>query len=366
MTATPPFRAEHIGSLLRPPALLAARQAAAEGRLPAEALRAEEDACIREAVRLQEDVGLQAITDGEYRRGIYFGHFPAAVSGFTEMDAELDFRGAGGDTLRYRTPVVTGRLVRHRGIATDELRFVRELTRRTPKVTLPSPCSQHFFRWRPGVSDRAYPDLDEFFADVAAIYRAELRDLAGLGATYVQLDDVSLPLLCDPRHREGFTAKGYDPARMVDRYVSLVNAALDGRPAGLTVGLHLCRGNNQGKWLGEGDYGYVAASGFAQLGVDAFFLEYDSPRAGGFEALRHVPPGRWVVLGLVSTKGPEIEDPDDLARRIDAAARFVPLERLALSPQCGFASTAPGNPLTGADQRRKLELVVEVARRVWT
>lgn len=361
----PPFRAEHIGSLLRPPELLAARQAAEEGRLSAEVLRAEEDAHIREAVRLQEAVGLEVITDGEYRRGIYFGHFSEAVSGFTEMDAEMSFRGAGGEALRYRAAVVTGRLVRHRGIATGEFRYVRQLTRRTPKVTLPSPSSQHFLRWRPGVSDRAYPDLDEFFADVAKIYQAELADLAALGATYVQLDDVPLGLLCDLRHRERFAAKGYDPAQMLDRYVALVNAALAGRPPGLTVGIHVCRGNNQGKWLGEGAYDYVAARAFGALGVDAFFLEYDSPRAGGFEPLRHVAAGQWVVLGLVSTKTPVLEDPDDLRRRIDRAARLVPLERLALSPQCGFASTAPGNPLTPAEQRRKLELVVDVAWRVW-
>jgi 5-methyltetrahydropteroyltriglutamate--homocysteine methyltransferase len=365
VTAPPPFRAEHIGSLLRPPALLAARRAAEEGRLAAEALRAEEDRAIRDAVRLQEDVGLQAITDGEYRRGIYFGHFPAAVSGFTETEAEMSFRGPGGEALRYRASVVTGRLVRHRGIATDEFRFVRGLTRRTPKVTLPSPVSQHFLRWRPGVSDRAYPDLDEFFADVAAIYRAELADLAALGASYVQLDDVSLALLCDPRHRDGFAAKGYDPAVMLDRYVALVNGSLADRPDGLTVGVHLCRGNNQGKWLGEGDYEYVAARAFGALAVDAYFLEYDSARAGGFEPLRHVPPRRVVVLGLVSTKTPELEPADELSRRLDAAARVVPLDRLALSPQCGFASTAPGNPLTPDEQRRKLELVVGVARRVW-
>ena len=305
----PPFRAEHIGSLLRPPALLAARQAAAEGRLSADALRADEDAHIREAVRLQEDVGLEVVTDGEYRRGIYFGHFGAAVSGFTEMDAEMSFRGAGGEPLRYRAAVVTGRLVRHRGIATDEFRFVRSLTRRTPKVTLPSPSSQHYLRWRPGVSDRAYPDLDEFFADVAAIYQAELAELAALGATYVQLDDVPLGLLCDPQHRAAFAAKGYDPAGMLDRYIALVNAALAGRPPGLSVGVHVCRGNNQGKWLGEGAYDYVAAHAFARLDVDAFFLEYDSPRAGGFEPLRHVAPGRSVVLGLVSTKTPVLETP---------------------------------------------------------
>jgi 5-methyltetrahydropteroyltriglutamate--homocysteine methyltransferase len=365
VTAGPPFRAEHIGSLLRPPALLAARRAAEEGRLTAEALRAEEDGCIREAVRLQEDVGLQPITDGEYRRGIFFGHFTAAVSGFTETEAEMSFRGAAGETLRYRGAVVTGRLVRRRGIATDDFRFVQALTRQTPKVTLPSPISQHFLRWQPGVSDRAYPDLDEFFSDVTAIYRAELRDLAALGARYVQLDDVSLALLCDPRHRAGFAAKGYDPAVMLDRYVALVNASLADRPAGLTVGVHLCRGNNQGKWLGEGDYEYVAARAFGALAVDAYFLEYDSARAGGFEPLRHVPRTSAVVLGLVSTKTPELEPVDELRRRIDAAARLVPLERLALSPQCGFASTAPGNPLTPDEQRRKLELVVDVARRVW-
>jgi 5-methyltetrahydropteroyltriglutamate--homocysteine methyltransferase len=208
MAPPPPFRAEHIGSLLRPPALLAARRAADADRLSADDLRAVEDTHIRDAIRLQEDVGLAVVTDGEYRRGIYFGHFGAAVQGFTEMDAEMSFRDAGGEPLRYRAAVVTGRLVRHRGIATDEFRFVRALTRRTPKVTLPSPSSQHFLRWRPGVSDRAYPDLDAFFADVAAIYRAELAELAAFGATYVQLDDVPLGLLCDPQHRAAFAAKG--------------------------------------------------------------------------------------------------------------------------------------------------------------
>jgi 5-methyltetrahydropteroyltriglutamate--homocysteine methyltransferase len=363
--SSPPPRAEHIGSLLRPPALLAARQASAGGRLSAEALRAEEDAHIRDAVRLQEDVGLDVVTDGEYRRGIFFGHFGAAVSGFTEMDAEMTFRGDGGEPLRYRAAVVTGRLARQRGIATDEFRFVRMLTRRTPKVTLPSPSSQHYLRWRQGVSDRAYPDLDAFFADLTTIYRAELADLAALGATYVQLDDVPLGLLCDPHHRDAFAAKGYDPAGMLDRYVTLVNDALAGRAPGLVVGVHVCRGNNQGKWLGEGAYDYVATRAFPRLAVDALLLEYDSPRAGGFEPLRHVPPGRMVVLGLISTKTPALEAPDDLRRRIDEAARLVPLERLALSPQCGFASTAPGNPLTPDEQRRKLELVVDVARRVW-
>ena len=239
-----PFRAEHIGSLLRPPALLAARRDFDEGRLAADALRATEDRFIRDAVALQERVGLEVITDGEYRRIIYFGHFPAAVSGFTEMDAEMVFQDAQGGTLRYRTPVVTGKLRRQRGIATAEFDFVRGLTTRTPKATLPSPCSQHAFRWREGITERAYPDVDEFFADVARIYREELADLAGRGATYVQLDDVAFPLLCDATFREGFRRRGFNPDTMVGRYVTLVNDALRDRPQGMTIGIHHLSGNH--------------------------------------------------------------------------------------------------------------------------
>jgi 5-methyltetrahydropteroyltriglutamate--homocysteine methyltransferase len=365
MPHDPPFRAEHIGSLLRPPQLLAARRAFDARTLAAEELRRVEDRWIAEAVRLQERVGLQSITDGEYRRIIYFGHFPAAVSGFTEMEAELAFEDEHGRKMTYTTPVVTGRLRRVRGIATDEFSFVRGLTARTVKVTLPSPGSQHFFRWRDGVSERAYPDLDEFFADVARIYQEELAALGRLGATYVQLDDVAFPLLCDPRHREGARRRGWDPDALVGRYIGLVNAALRGRPAGLTVGMHLCRGNNQGKWMGDGGYDFVAERIFNGLDLDVFFLEYDSPRAGSFEPLRHMPRDRRVVLGLVSSKTPALESPRELARRIEEAARHVDLDRLALSPQCGFASTAPGNPLTPADQEAKLRRVVEVARSVW-
>jgi 5-methyltetrahydropteroyltriglutamate--homocysteine methyltransferase len=233
------------------------------------------------------------------------------------------------------------------------------------KVTLPSPCSQHFFRWREGVSDKAYPDLDEFFADVARVYREELAELGRLGVTYVQLDDVSLPLLCDPKHRESFRRRGYDPDAMVSRYIAVVNDALGAKLPGITVGMHLCRGNNQGKWLGEGGYECLAEQIFTGLDLDVFLLEYDSPRAGSFEPLRHMPREPRVVLGLVSSKTPALESPAELARRLDEASRFVALDRLALSPQCGFASTAPGNPLTPADQEAKLRLVVETARNVW-
>jgi 5-methyltetrahydropteroyltriglutamate--homocysteine methyltransferase len=263
------------------------------------------------------------------------------------------------------TPVVTGRLRRLRGIATDEFTHVRSLTRRTPKVTLPSPCSQHFFRFREGVSDRVYPRLDEFLDDVAAIYREELAALGELGAAYVQLDDVSMPMLCDTSARERFRARGHDPASILESYIEVVNDSIRDRPRGMLVGIHMCRGNNQGRWLGEGGYDFVAEQVFNQLAVDAFFLEYDSPRAGSFGPLRYMPKGRRVVLGLVTTKSPALESSDDLKRRIDEAATYVPLDDLSLSPQCGFASTAPGNPLTPADQEAKLRLVCEVAAEVW-
>jgi len=354
------FRAEHIGSLLRPPELRAARST-----LSGEGLRELEDRFIDEAILGQERVGLESITDGEFRRSIYFGHFARAVDGFTEMEATSVFKDADGRELRYLTPVVTGKLVRRAGIATGELAYVRKRTKRTPKVTLPSPESQHFFRFREGASDAVYPDVDEFFEDVARVYREELAELAERGATYVQLDSVSIPLLCDPKHREAFRARGYDPDSFVSRYVDLFNDAVRARPEGITLGVHFCRGNNQGKWLGEGGYDAVAEEVFRRLDADALFLEYDSERAGGFSPLQHVSEDKHVVLGLVSTKTPVLESEDELMRRVEEASGFVPLERLALSPQCGFASTEAGNPLTPDDQWRKLDLVVETAARIW-
>ncbi|HEV7715364.1 MAG TPA: 5-methyltetrahydropteroyltriglutamate--homocysteine S-methyltransferase, partial [Steroidobacteraceae bacterium] len=355
----------HIGSLLRPPELRKARQEFDAGRLSPAELKDVEDRCIRDAVKLQEDVGLQPITDGEFRRTIYFGHFPDAVSGFTEMASALTFQDEHGKPMQYRTPVVTGRLKRHKGIATEEFKYVKSLTNRTPKVTLPSPCSQHYFRWRDGISEKAYPDVNVFIEDVAAVYREELAELASLGAKLVQLDDVSLPLLCDTTLRAGFAARGYDPDEWVGRYIEMVNQSIKDRPKGLQVSIHLCRGNNQGKWIGEGGYDYIADQMFNQLQVDFFCMEYDSPRAGSFEPLRFLPKNKAVVLGLISSKLAALENPDDLRARIDEAAKFVDLDRLALSPQCGFASTAPGNAVTTDDQRAKLKLTVDVAQKVW-
>ena len=363
--SNPPFRAEHIGSLLRPQELQDAYRKHAAGEIDDAALEAIEDRHIRDAVRLQEEVGLRCITDGEFRRTVYWGHFPKAVSGFTEMEAALQFGDGSGQQLTYTTAIVNGKLRREKGIATEEYRFVRPITYGMPKVTLPSPCSQHYFRWREGISEKAYPDLDEFYSDVARIYREELLDLSDLGAEYVQFDAVSLPLLCDPKLREQVKQRGYDPDQLVDAYIAVDNAALEDRPRGMTVGMHLCRGNNQGKWLGEGGYEHLAEKMFNKLAIDAFFLEYDTPRAGSFEPLRFMPADKVVVLGLISSKTPVLESADELRRRIDEAAAYVPLERLCLSPQCGFASNAPGNPLSFDDQRRKLELVVSVARSVW-
>ena len=362
---TLPFHADHIGSLLRPPELKAARKAFDEGRSSPAELREVEDRCIREAIKLQEDIGLKPITDGEFRRTIYFGHFPDAVSGFTEMPSALTFQDENGKPMQYRTPVVTGRLKRHKGIATDEFRFVKSLTNRIPKVTLPSPCSQHYFRWRDGISEQAYPDIELFFSDVATVYRDELAELASLGAKLVQLDDVSLPLLCDPTLRAQFAARGYDPDIWVGKYIDMVNQAINDRAPGLQVSIHLCRGNNQGKWIGEGGYDYIAERMFNELQVDFFCMEYDSPRAGSFEPLRFMPKSKSVVLGLISSKLAALENPKDLKARIDEASKHVELERLALSPQCGFASTAPGNAVTAEDQRAKLQLTVDVARDVW-
>jgi methionine synthase II (cobalamin-independent) len=361
----PPFRAEHIGSLLRPPELLAARRSHDAGDTSDEAFAEAENAAIVEAIALQEDVGLEAITDGEFRRHIYFGHFAQAVDGFTAMESALTFTDESGNVMPYVTDVVTGPLKRRRGITTGDYEFIRSHTKHTPKVTLPSPGSQHYFRFREGVSDTVYPTLEGFFDDVAGVYRQELAELAALGATYVQLDDVAFPLLCDPAQREKLKERGHDPKGLLSTYIDATNAALDGKPESLTVGMHLCRGNNQGKWLGEGGYDYVEEI-FGRLELDAYFLEYDTPRAGGFEPLRFVREPTHVVLGLVTTKTPELEQAGDLLARIDAASEYIDADRLAISPQCGFASVEQGNPIGPDDQRRKLELVVEVAEAAWS
>jgi 5-methyltetrahydropteroyltriglutamate--homocysteine methyltransferase len=363
----PPYRAEHIGSLVRPQALLDARYAAPP---PApEVLRALEDEHVAGVIRWQEGLGLQAVTDGEFRRLSWRLGFTQKVAGFATLPAigEVDVQhDASGAKRRVgNAPCAVAKLRRTGPIVADEVAFAMRHTRRTVKATLPAPSYLHYPRGAQCVAPGVYPDLAEFFADVIDIYVAELHALHAVGGRYVQIDEVAQPVLCDPEIRAAVRARGDDPDGLLELYIDLINRIVRARPPGMTVGVHMCRGNVMGKWLASGGYDWLAERSFGGIEADAFFLEYDSERAGGFAPLRHVPPGKTVVLGLVSTKTPRLESGAELERRIEEAARYVPLERLALSPQCGFASGDRGAPLTFAEQEAKLRLIVATAARVW-
>jgi 5-methyltetrahydropteroyltriglutamate--homocysteine methyltransferase len=361
----PPFRAEHIGSLLRPDALKAAFKRHREGGLDATGYGAVLAASIRHAVRQQEEVGLSSVTDGEFGRSSWFGFFFERMHGFRLEPSAFRFRDESGETYEWMTCYASGRMARRGGVTTAEYQRLRALTRRVPKMTMPSPSAFHFFRFHAPADAGVYPSMDAYWDDLVGVYRSEIADLAALGCTYVQLDEVPLAMLCDPAIREQVRRAGADPEALAGTYVEALGRILAGRPPGLTVGLHLCRGNFRSRWMAAGGYEPVAERLFHGVPVDAFFLEYDSSRAGDFAPLRLVPAGRRVVLGLVSTKTAALEPPDTLRRRIGQASRHIPLEQLALSPQCGFASVAGGNLLTEADQLAKLRLVVEVAETVW-
>jgi 5-methyltetrahydropteroyltriglutamate--homocysteine methyltransferase len=363
----PPFRADHVGSFLRPAQLLAARERFKNGEIGKAALRAVEDAAIADIVRLQQDIGLQGVTDGEFRRTYFHIDFLEQLEGVEARGGlTARFHGARGD-VDFAPPVlhVTGKVRHVQSIQVADFNFLKSATTRTPKVTIPSPTMLHFRGGREAISREAYPDLEEFFADVAAAYRAELAALGEAGCTYVQLDDTNLAYLCDPRMREGARRRGDDPEELPRRYARLINAAIADRPAGMTICTHLCRGNFKSAWVAEGGYEPVAEVLFNELGVDGYFLEYDDARSGDFSPLRFVPKGKTVVLGLVTTKVGNLESKDALKRRIDAAARVVPLEQLCLSPQCGFSSTVHGNEIARESQTAKLKLIVETAREVW-
>jgi 5-methyltetrahydropteroyltriglutamate--homocysteine methyltransferase len=359
----PPFRADHVGSLLRPAKLLDARARYAKAALTAAELRAVEDAAIREVVRMQEDVGLQSITDGEFRRGIYHADFLARIEGVSlaSLEGSKQFTAGHAGTGF----AITGKVRRAKGIETDNFAYLRGLTTRTAKLCIPSPPTAFFRAGRAGVDKTAYPDLEPYFADMAAVYREELAELARLGCTYVQFDDVNYARLCDPALRDGLKGRGMDPEAMLDMCIRMINDALVGRPAGMTVCVHICRGNYRSTWVAEGGYAPIAEKLFARTNVDGFFLEYDDARSGDFAPLRLVPKGQQIVLGLVTTKTGALESKDALKRRIDEAARLVPIENLCLSPQCGFATAAEGNLLSYDDEVRKLRLIVETAREVW-
>jgi 5-methyltetrahydropteroyltriglutamate--homocysteine methyltransferase len=370
MTArtTPPFRADQVGSLIRPAALIEARKAAEEGKLSAAELRRIQEAAIREVVRLQEDVGLKSITDGEYNRTWWQRDFLLKLANVTQAASKFAVRFHTADGVTERSPAslrVTGKLARPYPIFVDDFAFLKSVAQEVAKVTVPSPTVLHFRGGRQAVDAVAYPDIAAFYADLAAVYRAEIADLAAGGCRYLQIDEVNLAYLCDPSLRREVAGFGEDPEALPATYAKLLNDCIAGRPQDMVVAMHLCRGNFAGAWMAEGGYEPIAELLFNQIGVDAYFLEYDSPRAGGFEPLRFLPKGKTAVLGLVTTKTPKLEAKDDLKRRIDAAARFVPLEQLALSPQCGFSSGIGGETMTPDDQWRKLELVVETAREMW-
>jgi 5-methyltetrahydropteroyltriglutamate--homocysteine methyltransferase len=348
----PPFRADHIGSLLRPKKLRDAFR-----NLSGAELRAVQDECIREVVRLQEDCGLEVVTDGEFRRISYWEKFVRLTAGLEVRDAVFTFHDAAGHESKFTAPYVSGRVERREPITLDEFQFKNQ------KITMPAPSTMHFYRFTDWGS--AYRDAGEFFAELGKVYQQEMADLAQKGCRYVQLDEVAVAILCDPAAREKVRAGGEDPDRLVDLYVEAINQAVKNRPAGMTVGVHVCRGNYKGMYLSEGGYDSVAEKFFSRTHVEHFLLEFDTPRAGGFAPLRFVPKGKGVVLGLVSSKTPQLESMDVLRRRAEQAARYVDSKHLAISPQCGFASTMGGNPLTEADQRAKLKLCVDTSRAIW-
>ena len=361
----PPFRADHVGSLLRPKELLDARYAEGDRKPTADALRAMEDRFIPEAIALQEKVGLQSITDGEFRRASFRSPIVSRVDGFRTVPQDPVWAARDEDGHSHPlgdAPVAVAKLRRNRGIATDEFTFLKEHTARTPKVALPAP-SYHYFYRKP--ERTAYAEDADYLEDLVRIYREELAELGALGATYVQFDEVIQAYLCDERIRGILTDRGDDPKALSALYVDLINRIIEGRPDGMTVAVHFCRGNSMGRWVAEGGYDAIAEIVFGGLKADALFLEYDTPRAGDFAPLRYVGGNKTVVLGLVGTKEGTLESRDVLKRRIDEAAKLLPLDRLCLSPQCGFASRDKGNPITADDQIAKLSLVVEVATDVW-
>jgi 5-methyltetrahydropteroyltriglutamate--homocysteine methyltransferase len=367
MSVEAPFRADHVGSFLRPKFLLEAREAAKQGTLPPSDLRTVEDRAIRDIVKFQEDLGLQGITDGEFRRTYFHIDFLTQLDGVTEKGGiAVKFHKTDGE-IDYAPPVmvVSGKVRHSKPIQRRDFEFLKSVTTRTPKVTIPSPTMLHFRGGRGAISAEAYPQLDAFYTDVANAYADEISDLAAAGCRYLQMDDTNLAYLCDAKQREAARARGDDPDELPLRYARLINAAIARRPADMKVCVHLCRGNFRSSWVAEGGYEPVARVLFNELKVDGYFLEYDDARSGDFAPLRHVPRGKKIVLGLVTTKLNTLETMDDLRHRIDEAAKYLPLEQMCLSPQCGFSSTVHGNDVAVEMQSRKLKLVVDTARAVW-
>jgi methionine synthase II (cobalamin-independent) len=375
LRTVPPFRADHVGSLRRPDALMKARERILGahdldsnfGPHDNAELHAIEDQAIQDVVALQESVGLKSVTDGEFRRRIWWSEFLLSLEGVegNYRGPTAEFRDQGGHTVPTPRIEVTGPIRWRKSVNVGPYRYLNSLTKQTPKITIPAPQTLFFYSSRATISRDAYPDLDAFWDDLAAAYKAELKALSDAGCTYVQFDEVVTSCLCDETHRTKLRSQGQDPDDLLRAYVRTINRAIDGRPPNLTIAMHTCRGNYQGHWMAEGGYDPIADYLFNKIKVDALFLEYDSPRAGSFKPLRFMPKDKVVVLGLVSTKTKELEDPGLLRHRIDEASQYVDIDRLCLSPQCGFSSNYLGNPVSIDDEKRKLALLVDVARSVW-
>lgn len=366
---SPPYRADHVGSLLRPPELLEARGRFQRGEISAEELRAAEDDAIAKVVKSQESVGLQSVTDGEFRRTFFHLDFLQQVSGVTvsgSIAANPDAKPAVDGFTPPRLSV-TGKLRHTKDIQVDDFLYLKSQTssKATPKVSIPSPTMVHFRGGRKAIDIESYPDMEEFFEDLAQVYRDEISALYAAGCRYIQMDDTNLAYLCDPKMRAGAVERGDDPDELPRTYAALINAVIDDRPDDLTIGVHLCRGNFRSTWFAEGGYEPVAEVLFNEMNVDAYFLEYDDERSGDFSPLRFVPGDKTVVLGLVTSKVGALEPKDVLIKRIHEAAEYMPMENMCLSPQCGFSSTVHGNELTEDEQWAKLALVVDTAREVW-
>jgi 5-methyltetrahydropteroyltriglutamate--homocysteine methyltransferase len=361
----PPFRADHVGSLLRPAALRQAFRQYAAGELSNDRFSAVQDECIRKAVALQERVGLQVVTDGEFRRGSYWGRFVERTEGFEVRPAAFKFRDDAGQEVEFTGPYAKAKIRHYRPLAVDEFAFLRGVTKVTAKITLPAPSTMHFYRFNDFADRAVYSDAETFFSDLAQLYRREIVALAEAGCRYVQLDEVAVALLCDPMIRGQVKALGGEPDRFVDLYVEVINQAVADCPADMIIGVHMCRGNFKGRYIGAGGYESVAERFFARTNATHYLLEYDTNRAGDFAPLRFVPKGKGVVLGLISSKSPILESLTALKQRIEEAARYLDIDRLGIGPQCGFASTVAGNPLTETDEEAKLALVVRAASSFW-
>ena len=361
----PPFRADHVGSLLRTAPLKEARAQRERGKIPAEQLRAVEDREIAAVIKRQEDIGLKAVTDGEFRRAFWNYDFLGALDGVEAYlgERKIKFQGPNPKPMMLRVTGKLGTFTTHPML--EHFRFVNAHTRAVAKTTIPSPSSLHFRYGRDAIPGAIYPDMEEFYADLGRTYSKAVRAFADQGCRYLQLDEVNLAYLCDPKLRAQVSERGDDPDRLPEIYAGMINAAISDVPPDMTICMHLCRGNFQSTFVASGGYEPVAETLFNTIGVHGYFMEYDSDRAGGFEPLRFVPPDKTVVLGLVTSKSGRLESKDDIKRRIDQAANFVPLEQLCLSPQCGFASTEEGNILAEAEQWAKLRMIVEIAEEVW-